>query len=56
VPIIVVEGDTLSTVRTVERAFGRTYVRQPRKTAHFGTILDERFDFERMYKMLGLES
>jgi BioD-like phosphotransacetylase family protein len=56
VPIIVVEGDTLSTVHIVERAFGHTYVRQPRKTAHFSTILDERFDFERLHTMLGLES
>jgi BioD-like phosphotransacetylase family protein len=55
VPIIVVEPDTLSTVRTVERAFGRTYVRQPRKVAHFSTILSERFDFERLYAMLGME-
>jgi BioD-like phosphotransacetylase family protein len=54
VPIIVVEPDTLSTVRVVERAFGRTYVRQPRKMSHFSTILSERFDFERMYAMLGM--
>jgi dethiobiotin synthetase len=56
VPIIVVEPDTLTTVRTVESAFGHTYVRQPRKTAHFATILAERFDFERLYQMLGLEN
>jgi BioD-like phosphotransacetylase family protein len=56
VPIIVVAPDTLTTVRIAERAFGHTYVRQPRKTAHFGTILNERFDFERLHTMLGLES
>lgn len=54
VPIIVVEPDTLTTVRVVEHAFGRTYVRQPRKTSHFSTILAERFDFERLYTVLGL--
>jgi BioD-like phosphotransacetylase family protein len=54
VPIIVVEPDTLTTVRSAERCFGRTFVRQPRKIAHFGTILQERFDFAQLYGMLGL--
>ena len=54
VPIVVVEADTLSTVRSAERIFGRTYVRQPRKIAHFLTILQERFDFAQLYEMLGL--
>lgn len=56
VPIIVVEPDTLTTVRAIEQIFGRTFIRQPRKSAHFGNILEERFDFARLYKMLGLES
>jgi uncharacterized protein len=56
VPIIVVEPDTLTTVRIVERAFGHTFVRQPRKTTHFGAILAERFDFQRLHAELSLES
>jgi BioD-like phosphotransacetylase family protein len=55
VPIIVVEPDTLTTVRTVEQIFGRTFLRQPRKSAHFETILEERFDFARFYDILGLQ-
>jgi BioD-like phosphotransacetylase family protein len=54
VPVIVVEPDTLSTVRSAERIFGRTFVRQPRKISHFNTILQERFDFAQLYGMLGL--
>ena len=56
VPIVVVEPDTLSTVRTVEQIFGRTYLRQEKKSAHFGNILEERFDFERLYSILGLRA
>lgn len=56
VPIIVVEPDTLTTVRTVERIFGRTFVGEPRKIARFGTILEERFDFARFYSLLGIGS
>jgi BioD-like phosphotransacetylase family protein len=54
VPIVIVEPDTLTTVRSAERAFGRTSVCQPRKTAHFGTVLEERFDFARLYGALQL--
>jgi BioD-like phosphotransacetylase family protein len=54
VPIVVVEQDTLSTVRSAERIFGRTFVRHGRKVAHFNTILQERFDFAQLYGMLGL--
>ena len=56
VPIVVVEPDTLTTVRTVEQIFGRTFLRQARKSAHFVNILEERFDFVRFYDMLGLET
>ena len=54
VPIIVVESDTLTAVRSAERCFGRTFVRQPRKIAHFCTLLQERFDFAQLYGMLGI--
>jgi BioD-like phosphotransacetylase family protein len=54
VPIVVVEADTLTAVRSAEQIFGRTFVRQPRKIAHFVTLLQERFDFAQLYGMLGL--
>jgi BioD-like phosphotransacetylase family protein len=54
VPIVVVEPDTLTTVRSAEQTFGRTFVRQPRKIAQFSTLLQERFDFAQFYEMMGL--
>ena len=56
VPIIVVEPDTLTTVRVVERIFGHTFVREPRKIARFSTILEERFNFGLFYSLLGIGS
>ena len=56
VPIIVVAPDTLTTVRNIERIFGKTFVREPRKSARFGAVLEERFDFTRLYHSLGLEA
>ena len=55
VPIVVVASDTLTAVRKVERIFGRTFLRQSRKSAHFRNILEERFDFPRFYAKLGLK-
>jgi len=55
VPIVVVESDTLTAVRVVEAIFGRTFLRQTRKSAHFSNILEERFDFPRFYAQLGLQ-
>ncbi len=56
VPIIVVEPDTLTTVQSLEQIFGKTSLRQPRKAAHLCAMLQERFDFERFYGMIGLRS
>jgi BioD-like phosphotransacetylase family protein len=55
VPIVVVESDTLTTVRMIEPIFGKTFLRQPRKSAHFSTMFEERFDFRRFYEKLGLQ-
>ncbi|MBN1936055.1 MAG: phosphotransacetylase family protein [Anaerolineae bacterium] len=54
VPIVVVEADTLSTVQVVEQVFGKTSLHEPQKLARFANILQERFDFERFYGMMGL--
>lgn len=53
VPIVVVEDDTLATVLAAERILGKTSLHEPRKSARFGNILQERFDFERFYGMMG---
>jgi BioD-like phosphotransacetylase family protein len=56
VPIIVVEPDTLTTVRMVEPIFGNTALHQSRKSEYFQDILEERFDFARLYEMMGLKA
>jgi len=54
VPVIVVEPDTLTTVRMIEPIFGNTALHQERKSEYFQDILEERFDFSRLYEMMGL--
>jgi BioD-like phosphotransacetylase family protein len=56
VPIIVAEPDTLTTVQTIQQFFGKTSLHQAKKSAHFGNILEERFDFARFYTVLGLKA
>jgi BioD-like phosphotransacetylase family protein len=56
VPVIVVEPDTLTTVRLVEPIFGNTALHQERKSEYFQDILAERFDFERFCDAVGLKA
>jgi BioD-like phosphotransacetylase family protein len=56
VPIIVAEGDTMTTVQTIQQFFGKTSLHQTKKSAHFANILEERFEFARFYDVLGLEA
>jgi BioD-like phosphotransacetylase family protein len=56
VPVIVVEPDTLTTVQMVEPIFGKTHLHQGRKSEFFQDLLEERFDFARLYDVLGLKA
>ena len=56
VPLIVVEPDTLTTVRMVEPIFGNTALHQGKKSEYYQDILQERFDFARFYDLLGLKA
>ena len=56
VPVIVVEPDTLTTVRLVEPIFGNTALHEERKSEYFQDILAERFDFGRFYDVVGLKA
>ncbi len=53
VPMILVRQDTLSTVETIERVFGKTRFHQEKKIVRFEEMLADRFDFDRLYKLLG---
>ncbi|MDW8145355.1 MAG: phosphotransacetylase family protein [Roseiflexaceae bacterium] len=54
VPVIIVSDDTLTTVERSERVFGHIRFKQASKIARFTQMLDELFDFDRLYDELGL--
>jgi BioD-like phosphotransacetylase family protein len=54
VPMILVRQDTLTTVEVIERFFGKTRFHQEKKIQRFEEMLEDRFDFERLYAALGL--
>lgn len=56
VPMILVRQDTLTTVEIIERFFGKTRFHLEKKVQRFQEMLEDRFDFERLYQMLGLKS
>ena len=54
VPIILVTDDTLTTVERAEGIFGHVRFKQDAKIARFIDLLDQNFDFARLYDELGL--
>ncbi len=54
VPVIVVADDTLTTVERSERVFGHIRFKQASKITRFTQMLNEMFDFKRLYDQLGL--
>jgi BioD-like phosphotransacetylase family protein len=54
VPIILVTDDTLTTVERAEGIFGHIRFKQEAKIARFTTLLDESFDYARLYDQLGM--
>lgn len=54
VPMILVKQDTLTTVEIIEQFFGKTRFHQEKKVQCFERTLDECFDFDALYKALGL--
>lgn len=55
VPILVVSEDTMSTVERAEQLFGRVRLNQPDKLQRFTGLMDEFFDYSRLYKALELK-
>jgi hypothetical protein len=55
VPVLLVRGNTMQTVEAVERVFGKTRLGQAAKLEQFEALLAQHFDFERLYRALGLE-
>jgi BioD-like phosphotransacetylase family protein len=55
VPMILVRQDTLTAVEVIERFFGKTRFHLDKKVQRFEEMLEDRFDFERLYSALRLE-
>jgi BioD-like phosphotransacetylase family protein len=54
VPIILVADDTMTTVDRAEQVFGHIRFKQAAKIQRFTALLDQHFDFQRLYDKLGL--
>lgn len=54
VPILLVTDDTLTTIERSERIFKHVRFMQATKIEHLTNLLDQCFDFERLYDKLGL--
>jgi BioD-like phosphotransacetylase family protein len=55
VPILLTRRDTLAAVEIAEQFFGRSRFHQEKKIQRFSQILDEMFDFDRLYAALELK-
>lgn len=54
VPIILVPDDTLATIERAENLFGKIRLHQQAKLQRFTELMDQHFDFSRLYEALGL--
>lgn len=55
VSVLLVNLDTLSTVEVVESFLGRSRVQLPQKIDRLVALLNEHFDFQTLYKSLGID-
>jgi hypothetical protein len=54
VPILVVPEDTLSAVEKAEQLFGHVPFHQPEKLERFTALMDQHFNYGRLYNTLGI--
>jgi hypothetical protein len=54
IPIILTKGDTVSTVNSIELALGKTRFNQEKKLSRLGEIMEQQFNFQALYRGLGL--
>jgi len=55
VPVLLVKGNTMQTVETIERAYGKTRLGQPEKLDTFMQLLEENVALETIYQTLDLD-
>jgi uncharacterized protein len=55
VPVLLTRKNTMEAVDAIDDVFGKTRLGQKAKLEQFEALLEERFDFDRLYASLGLE-
>jgi hypothetical protein len=55
VAVLLVRGNTMETIETIERIFGKSRLGQPTKLAQFQELVDIHVDLERLYSALGIK-
>jgi BioD-like phosphotransacetylase family protein len=55
VTILLVPANTLETVEAIERLFGKTRLGHSAKLKQFQALLNDHFDFDRLYTILGVK-
>ncbi len=55
IPIVIAKQDTLTTIEIIQQYFGKLRLHQPRKVDRVQELLNERFDFTRLYRDLGVQ-
>jgi BioD-like phosphotransacetylase family protein len=56
VPVLLVKGNTMETVETIERAYGKTRLGQPEKLDAFMQLIDNNVALGIIYKSLGIDN
>ncbi|HQA69213.1 MAG TPA: DRTGG domain-containing protein, partial [Aggregatilineales bacterium] len=56
VTVLLVSTNTLETVEAIEGVFGKTRLGQAAKLARFEALMAEYMDYQRLFKLLNLES
>jgi len=54
VPVLLVHHNTMETVDSIERVYGKTRLGQKVKLEQFEALMEKHFDFERLSRSLGL--
>ena len=54
VPILLVKDNTMETVESIERAYGKTRLQQPEKLETFIQLMEEHVSYERIFSSVGL--
>jgi BioD-like phosphotransacetylase family protein len=55
IPIVIAKQDTLTTIEIIQQYFGKLRMHQPRKVERLQELLNERFEFTRLYRDLGVQ-